>query len=1418
MSPSFLTRGAPLFLFLGVLLVVGVWQGSEVHTDPRLALCAQAGGLEQCLDLCGNGVLDPPFEQCDHGPGNGTQGDSCTSSCALQCERDDQCASGRCDNGLCALACGNGVVDPPRPCDDPSLGVACGNARVIVLGPMPTAHVQADLNVDGFLDIIVTDVQEGKVRVFLNAGDGSFGTAILSTAILKASEVAAGDFDLDGKIDLAVSQAIGGGIAVLRGKGDGTFDTPVVQSFGAQSIYRILPGDVNGDGDADLLIAQGTKAYMLFGAAGLSFEDPAEVGFTDGARGQLLQDVSGDGLLDVVLSSPNGIDPNRAHADDDPNRYRITEFINRGDGRFSDYNSYFSGSDPRVQMLRSADVNRDGVRDVIVDEQGQFMTVYLRRTVPVQPEPMYAASHAGGHALVVGKFNNDILPDLAFATYDEVFSTTGDADGGFSAPVRVGMIGKAPGAQAGSSQQFASRSMVAGDLNRDGIDDLSIVRPDGGPALTIILSQNGRLACESVAIMPCVIPGEACDDANTDDTDACTNRCEQRCVPGQLCPDGQACPSSGICPVLCGNGVVDAGEDCDDGNLIDTDQCTLTCRERNCTPGQLCPDGQACPASGICPDLCGNGTVDAGEQCDDGNPTANDTCLQNCRFRPCTPGQICPDGQVCPLNGICLPLLCGNGVVNVGEACDDGNEIDVDQCSNECEARCTPGLLCPDGQLCPANGICPPTLCGNNLVDLGEQCDDGPNNRSWLPDKMKEMFCKPQCVRPACADGLDNDGDGLSDEDDPGCYLYLLSLENPGLTAQVITTLPPMEMLVGKDDEGCPAGTIDRVTFCARTCEQGEICADGQTCLVNGTCPIQLCGNGVIDAGEACDSGLPSGNDLCDATCHVSQAAGTCGDGVMSGALGEQCDDGNQIDSDACNNACRVRCDSDDDCTSGICNEATGVCSAPYCGDSQVNTYLEQCDDGDLVDTDECRNNCKLACSAHSDCPSGECDFTSMTCVAPCGNGRLDPGEQCDDDNLSNNDACSNRCEIRCANDAQCSSGVCDESNGVCIDLCGNGVVDAGESCDDRNNSDTDTCTNACRIRCLIGTLCPDGRSCPVHGVCPAGLCGDGRIDAEEQCDDGNTIAGDACSPTCMLRCDAAHACPDGLLCEGGACNRCTSSLQCPNGFCVDGHCRGALPLCGNGTIESGEVCDDGNGEDNDGCTVGCAFGLGHACAAGAECDSKLCDGGSCQPCGGASQCGSGLRCSEGRCLLEGNACGNGVVEPGEACDDMNRDDQDGCTMSCRFGFNVACTHPSQCQSNVCTNGVCAPCADNSACPSGLRCALGQCLTDAQMSLLPNVCGNGLPEAGEACDDNNALGNDGCTPLCTVGNEGFTDVAATIIVELPFTPAHPTEDTVHGSGDDLPDTGPALVVGLAAGGAAGVAWIRRRFRKTSSPS
>src|SRR5207247_2940095 len=109
----------------------------------------------------------------------------------------------------------------------------------------------------------------------------------------------------------------------------------------------------------------------------------------------------------------------------------------------------------------------------------------------------------------------------------------------------------------------------------------------------------------------------------------------------------------------CGNGVLEAGEQCDDGNTVAGDGCSPNCRLEVCgnhilDPGEQCDDGNTvsgdgCPATCQREPRCGDGVVDAGEQCDDGNTVSGDGCSASCQLEPC---KIMRSGQTLWLSSL----------------------------------------------------------------------------------------------------------------------------------------------------------------------------------------------------------------------------------------------------------------------------------------------------------------------------------------------------------------------------------------------------------------------------------------------------------------------------------------------------------------------------------------------------------------------------------------------------------------------------------------------------------------------------------------------------------------------------------------------------------------------------------------------
>jgi MYXO-CTERM domain-containing protein len=189
-----------------------------------------------------------------------------------------------------------------------------------------------------------------------------------------------------------------------------------------------------------------------------------------------------------------------------------------------------------------------------------------------------------------------------------------------------------------------------------------------------------------------------------------------------------------------------------------------------------------------------------------------------------------------------------------------------------------------------------------------------------------------------------------------------------------------------------------------------------------------------------------------------------------------------------------------------------------------------------------------------------------------CGNGELEPAEDCDDQNADEDDECLSTCEAA---------------------SCGDGFVWAGvEACDDANDVETDECLSTCEAAsCGDGfvwegnELCDDGNDLDTDAClsnCEEASCGDGFThEGVEECDDANDVETDDCLSDC-----SAASCGDGVVQEGV--EACDDGNDDDTDACV-GACEEAS--CGDGFVQDGvEECDDGNEVDDDECANDCSI------------------------------------------------------------------------------------------------------------------------------------------------------------------------------------------------------------------------------------
>ena len=557
--------------------------------------------------------------------------------------------------------------------------------------------------------------------------------------------------------------------------------------------------------------------------------------------------------------------------------------------------------------------------------------------------------------------------------------------------------------------------------------------------------------------------------------------------------------------------------------------------------------------------------------------------------------------------------------------------------------------------------------------------------------------------------------------------------------------------------------------------------------------PGPVCGNGVVECGEACEPGLSDGLGCCTASCQWAAPDTVC-------------------------RAAAFQCDADEHCT--------GV--SPNCPPDDLASNATACDDGtDCTHTDRCDGAGGCGGTPYA-CAPGQCE-TSSTCdgagaclVVPAADGLACLHANASADGCQQAECLAGECALKapvvCAPTSECEvASVCDGAGGCNVTLAADGI--ACTETDDGSTCTAETCqAGACvsgpAYDCLAlvgpcqesaicdglggctltnktdGTGCEDDPSACAVATCQAGVC----VATPYTCEPaGPCEASTACGGNAGC---AATASPDGTACDATA----NGTAPCTAGQCSGGVCAGApytcppVPACrvslgcdGNdgcltGPAADGGACDDGDGDP---CTSGaCAGGvcapgpatdcssLVGACQVSAVCDglggcvvTNKTDGTSCET--DPLACAVST-CQDGVCLVEPYTCAPGVCETSSACsgnagcDVELEDDGTACdatangTLPCRTGIcgngacvGVAYTCPpaGQCETAVACQGndgcLAEPADDGTACDDGDgdACTLGACDAGSCQPGAPLDCSalaTGLCEDRFECDGGGA--------------------------------------------------------------------------------
>ena len=248
-----------------------------------------------------------------------------------------------------------------------------------------------------------------------------------------------------------------------------------------------------------------------------------------------------------------------------------------------------------------------------------------------------------------------------------------------------------------------------------------------------------------------------------------------------------------------------------------------------------------------------------------------------------------------------------------------------------------------------------------------------------------------------------------------------------------------------------------------------------------------------------------------------------------------------------------------------------------------------------------------------------------------CGDGQLNEGEECDTaipegmpgacpQQCTAVDACEPlhlegagcqahcmgyRIQMQVSGDGCCPEGADASGDMDCSASCGNGILEAGETCDPIDTCPTTGSSCVGANACLVATVEGDAASCtavcvmhPVQacmgadGCCPSECTHDSDSDCSASCGNGvvDEAAGELCEPTspdrpCPSGCDDGDPCTEDIL--TGSASNCNATCThtpitatinrdgcCPPGRGNANNDSDCEPMCGNGVVERGELCD----------------------------------------------------------------------------------------------------------------------------------------------------------------------------------------------------------------------------------------------------
>jgi uncharacterized protein (TIGR03437 family) len=300
---------------------------------------------------------------------------------------------------------GDGIIDLVAD----SLKVFYGDSRggisetrTFETSDRPSSVVVHDFNRDGRADVAALSFTSNSLTVRLSGGRGVFSQPASYDIGQAVTQLRLGDFNNDGWMDLAAFGLVGNYVVFLNNSSGG-FTRSAALSLGTdQSLYPIAAvGDCNGDGNADLLLADyhstnGLALLLALGNGQGGFAAPIRRTFNEGPDALTLADLNYDGLADLIYSFGNEL--------------RVA--LNQGAATFRPPVSYPINRSLSSLVIR--DLNNDGRLDIVVPgSSGTEVTILLGKGDGTFATPLKQPAFGFPSLVVAEDFNGDGAIDLA---------------------------------------------------------------------------------------------------------------------------------------------------------------------------------------------------------------------------------------------------------------------------------------------------------------------------------------------------------------------------------------------------------------------------------------------------------------------------------------------------------------------------------------------------------------------------------------------------------------------------------------------------------------------------------------------------------------------------------------------------------------------------------------------------------------------------------------------------------------------------------------------------------------------------------------------------------------------------------------------------------------------------------------------